>query len=652
MRIAQVSLAGADPPLRQHFIPSALSWLPKGEALPLHAWTSRHRWVVVVLAVQAAGIPIFGLLRGFPLVTSLREALLPLILAALAWWPRLGRPVRSSIASLGLMVTSGVIVHLAGGAIEAHFLFFVMVPVVALYENWVPFGLAVGYVLIQHGLLGTLNSSDVYNHHAAQASPWRWAAIHAGLFAASAVGALVNWKLHETARSVETTLSAALAHHAHHDALTGLPNRRLFSLRMAQSVQVAQAGGQQPTLLILDLDGFKGVNDTFGHDVGDLLLIETANRLRACLREQDTVARFGGDEFAVLITDADPTRGEHLAQRIVDALNKTFDIEGVTLDIEVSVGIATARTEQDTDVVIREADAAMYQAKVNRLGLTRFDPDATQHAADRLSLLGALRRALDSNEIELHYQPKISTATGELVGAEALARWRHPTRGLLGPAIFIPVLEGTNLIHRFTAYVLARALAQARTWHLTGNPVPVAVNVSTRCLLDPTFPDTVAEALATAGVPGELLCIEITENTVMADPEQAIDVLRRIRAMNVKTAIDDFGTGYSSMAYLKILPIDELKLDRSFVRDMATDHNNHVLVESLVELGHNLGMEVVAEGVEDSPTLTALRQIGCDVVQGYHLAHPLAPVDFAAFLATATASRARHAGLELSRKSA
>jgi diguanylate cyclase (GGDEF)-like protein len=421
---------------------------------------------------------------------------------------------------------------------------------------------------------------------------------------------------------------------AAHDALTGLPNRAAFQTRTDLALAAARAGNGGATVLMLDLDGFKEVNDNLGHHAGDLLLVEVGRRLRRSVRGQDTVARLGGDEFAVLLTDTDPAAGEKAATRIGEVFNAPFMVDGVTLDIEVSIGIATARPDDDPGAVLRQADIAMYTAKEHRLGHTRFNPGQEHDTANRLTMLGDLRRALDNgDEIELHYQPKMSVRTGEVIGAEALARWRHPVRGMIGPVEFIPVLEGTSLIHRFTVGVLDLALAQARRWLDDGYRIPVAVNVSTRSLLDETFPNTVEDALRRAGVPGELLCIEITENTVMADPDRAIDVLTRIRALGVTTAIDDFGTGYSSMAYLKILPIDEIKVDRSFVRDMATDHSNHVLVESTVDLGHNLGLVVVAEGVEDDATAAALDDLGCDTAQGYHFARPLTVADFDAFLA-------------------
>jgi diguanylate cyclase (GGDEF)-like protein len=432
----------------------------------------------------------------------------------------------------------------------------------------------------------------------------------------------------------------AIERMAIHDALTGLPNRTAFQERTQRALDAARSGAGGATVLMLDLDGFKEVNDNFGHHAGDALLVQVAHRLRSALRGGDIVARLGGDEFAVLIADADPALGEVVAGRITRAINEPFVVDGISLDIEVSIGIVTAGGEADTATIMQSADTAMYAAKQHRLGFTRFDPEQAHQTASRLSLLGDLRRALDTDgEIELHYQPKIAIDTGAVIGAEALARWRHPVRGPIGPFEFIPVLEGTSLIHRFTARVLDLALTQARHWVDDGHRIPVAVNVSTRCLLDASFPETVTDALARAGLPGDMLCIEITESTVMANPELAIEVLRRIRALGVRTAIDDFGTGYSSMAYLKILPVDEIKVDRSFVKDMATDHNNYVLVESTVDLGHNLGLAVVAEGVEDEPTVAALQDLGCDTAQGYHYAKPLPAESFTDYLARRSVRR-------------
>lgn len=405
------------------------------------------------------------------------------------------------------------------------------------------------------------------------------------------------------------------------DALTGLPNRAAFTARAG----LASADGEtDTTVLTVNLDGFRDVNEQLGHQIGDLLLIEAGERLRASMREHDVVARIGGDEFAVLLRDGDSALGEALAARLTAAFDQPFLIGEVTVDLEVSIGAATARDGDDVTTLLQHADMAMREAKEHRLGFHRFSGDHGQDTAARLTLLGDLRRALDSGgELTLHYQPKIAMDTGEVAGVEALARWQHPTKGWVSPGEFIPVLETTSLIHRFTDRVLRVALTQAREWLDGGHRVAVSVNISTRSLLDESFPDRVAELLTETGVPGDQLCIEVTEHSVMSDPATAIEAMRRIRALGVRTSIDDYGTGYSSMTYLKLLPLDELKVDRSFVQDMTNDRSDHALVESTVELGRNLGLTVVAEGVEDAATASALRELGCDVAQGFLYAKPM-----------------------------
>ena len=426
--------------------------------------------------------------------------------------------------------------------------------------------------------------------------------------------ALFGWSSRTHRRLVEQMAST--------DTLTGLPNRSAF----AASLQLALNAGR-PTVLTVNLDGFRDVNDRLGHRIGDLLLVEVGRRLAASVREFDVVSRLGGDEFGVLLPDGDPQAGAAIAERLIESFNEPFVIGEVIIDLEVSIGGATAVPETDVTTLLQQADLAMHTAKQQRQGFHQYAADHAQDTAARLTLLGDLRRALDvDDQITLHYQPKIDVRTEAVVGVEALARWQHPERGPISPGEFIPVLETTSLIHRFTDRVLAIALAQARTWLDAGHRLPVAVNISTRTLLDTSFPDRVATLLADTRVPGELLCIEITEHTVMTDPATTIEALRRIRALGVKTSIDDYGTGYSSMTYLKLLPLDELKIDRSFVHDMARDHANRALVRSTVELGRNLNLTVVAEGVEDAETHLALQAVGCDLAQGYHFARPM-PAD-------------------------
>ncbi|MDY7086216.1 MAG: bifunctional diguanylate cyclase/phosphodiesterase [Actinomycetota bacterium] len=404
------------------------------------------------------------------------------------------------------------------------------------------------------------------------------------------------------------------------DRLTGLRNRTAFTERAAQAV----ADGR-PTVLVINVDGFRDVNEQLGDRIGDLLLVETGRRLRSLVRSgDDVVARLGGDEFAVLLHDEDPQTGETIAGRLTEAFDRSFVLDEVTVDLEVSIGAHTAREGEDVAAVLRHADTAMHEAKQHRAGFHRYREEQRQDVAARLSLLGDLRRALDDpDQLTLNYQPKVTVGGGELVGVEALARWNHPERGPVSPDEFIPVLEVTNLMHRFTERVLTIALRQARAWLDAGHRVPVAVNISARSLLDPGFPARVAALLAETGVPGGLLSIEVTEYALMSDPDTAIEALDRLRAAGVKASIDDYGTGYSSMTYLKILPIAELKIDRSFVLDIAENNSSRALVASTVELGHRLGLTVVAEGVEDAAAVEALREIGCDTAQGYHFAKPM-----------------------------
>jgi diguanylate cyclase (GGDEF)-like protein len=419
-----------------------------------------------------------------------------------------------------------------------------------------------------------------------------------------------------------------------HDALTGLPNRTLFVDRALQVVAAAERSGATPVVMVLDLDQFKEVNDTLGHHFGDELLIEVSTRLAGVLRPGDTIARLGGDEFAVLLADGGREAGDTVARRMGEVLERPFDLDGVAVGIEASIGLATwsgtsAGSENPGDLhtrvkdALREADSAMYAAKADRSGFAHYAAGQDESGPNRLAVLGELRQALDRGELVVHYQPKISADSGDLVGVEALARWQHPTRGLLPPAEFIALAESTTLIHRLTTVVLDQALTFTREWLDRGVRIPVAVNVSTRCLLDPSFPRSVARQLAEAGVDPEMLCLELTESTIMSDPDRALNVLRELHETGVRLSVDDFGTGYSSMAYLRILPVDELKVDRTFIRDMTVNDSNTMLVQSAIDLGHNLGLAVVAEGVEDHVTLVALREVGADVVQGYYTGRPM-----------------------------
>jgi predicted signal transduction protein with EAL and GGDEF domain len=335
------------------------------------------------------------------------------------------------------------------------------------------------------------------------------------------------------------------------------------------------------------------------------------------LRQVDTVARLGGDEFAVLLPEVDAEGAPTVAEKLRVALHQPLTLDGVGLDLDASIGIAVCPDHGgDAAELLQRADVAMYAAKQAHAGFMVYDPAVDQHSPRRLALLGGLRRALERDELVLHYQPKADLSSGQVLGVEALVRWQHPDHGLLGPGEFIPLAERTGLIHPLTRWVLDAALRQAGQWRRAGHELSIAVNVSTRSLLDRDFPDQVADRLAAWQVPAGSLVLEVTESAVMADPALALDVLGRLHALGVGLALDDFGTGYSSMAYLKALPVDELKVDRSFVGQMASSNSDAVIVRSTIDLGHNLGLHVVAEGVESESTWEELRTLGCDTAQG------------------------------------
>jgi len=425
-------------------------------------------------------------------------------------------------------------------------------------------------------------------------------------------------------RQLAAERSQAL-HDSLHDALTGLPNRTLLADRFAQALRADARAGTATGLLLIDLDRFKDINDTFGHHYGDELLRQVGPRLASALRDLDTVARLGGDEFAVLLPAVHSVQQAlAVASKLQHALEQPFRVEGVDLDVEASIGVVRSG-EHGTDptVLLQRADIAMYVAKTQQCGVFAYDPDVDGHSPAKLALLGDLRRALERAELVLHYQPKISTSTGDVVSAEALVRWQHPERGLVLPDAFIPLAEHTGLIGPLTRYVLDAALTQARVWLDAGRALPVSVNLSARNLLDENLPGQVAELLAAHAVPAELLELEVTESALMTEPARAQRLLQQLSALGVRISIDDFGAGYTSLGQLKTLPVNELKIDKSFVMTMTTDRSNSLIVHSVVDLGHNLGLTIVAEGVESEQALTALREFGCDVVQGYHLSRPI-----------------------------
>jgi diguanylate cyclase (GGDEF)-like protein/PAS domain S-box-containing protein len=426
-------------------------------------------------------------------------------------------------------------------------------------------------------------------------------------------------------------------HQALHDGLTGLPNRTLLRDRLQQAILGARRDNASLALLIMDLDRFKDVNDTLGHHAGDELLQQVAARLRSALRASDTVARMGGDEFGIILpTAGDASAASRVAEQLVHALEQPFMLAGQSISIGASIGIALS-SEHGTDAktLLRHADAAMYVAKRGGHGHAVYCGERDTHSPDRLALIGELRAAIERNDLVLHYQPKINLQTGQCNRVEALVRWQHPERGLIPPDQFIPLAEQTGLIKPLTQWVLGAAIHQCRAWQDSGLHIAVAVNLSMRNLHDPELVEQVAHLLRANGVLPAALKVEVTESALMTDPARALDSLERLRAIGVKVAIDDFGTGHASLSYLKQMPVEEIKLDRLFVRDMRTNKNDYTIVRSTIELAHDLGLRVIAEGVEDQATLDLLADLGCDLAQGYHMSRPVPDGELRLWLAEA-----------------
>jgi len=426
----------------------------------------------------------------------------------------------------------------------------------------------------------------------------------------------------------------SLQHQAMFDSLTNLPNRALFADRLQQAILVGRRETQPFALIAMDLDRFKEINDTLGHHIGDQVLVQVAERMRACLRESDTVARMGGDEFSVLLPTVTQIEGaEAVAKKILTAFKQPLDVGGRNLDIGASLGIVMfPQHGEDADKLMREADAAMYNAKRTHGGFKVYSADIDQNNDERLLLQADLRRAITNNELVLHYQPKIDFQTDRVSGVEALVRWQHPKLGLIFPDKFIPLAEGSGLIKSLTYSVLRMALQQCEVWQKDGLALSVAVNISAINIQDPEFPDQVGRLLADTTVPAARLELELTETAVMTEPVRAVECIKKLRALGVQVAIDDFGTGYSSMAYLKELLVAKIKIDKSFVKDMAANHHDAVIVRSTVELGHNLGMKVIAEGVENQVVWDKLKALGCDSAQGYYMGRPVGADKFIEWL--------------------
>jgi diguanylate cyclase (GGDEF)-like protein len=585
----------------------ALRLLPEGRLLPEAVWQRRHRAIVRLSFASAAVLVLFAWLRG----NGQPAAVAVLVAVSGPAWlgtaSSLGRKGQAAATTVSLMAASAVLVHLWQGVTESHFIFFVMIGVVSLYQDWVPYGIALVMVVAHHGILGTLYPHVVFGHNA-QHNPWAWAGIHGAFVLAASLTHLAAWRLNE-----DQVLS---------DPLTGLANRTLLE---EITHRVLERGGAV-SVLFIDLDDFKAVNDSRGRAEGDALLLVLAERLRSCVRPGDVVARLGGDEFAVVVNGG-PDVAKAVGERVLVALAVPAPLEdGTVITVHGSVGLASSHDSGDrvAGTLLRNADLAMYLAKAQgKNRLVSYADGMAEAARRRADLARDLARAADAGQLVVHYQPTVRLIDGRTTGFEALVRWNHPDRGLVPPVEFIPLAEETGAITGIGRWVLHEALRQGAAWTAeTGTPLRMAVNLSPRQFQDGDVVADVVAALAETAFPAAQLTLEVTEGVLVRDVDAVVAQLESLRALGIRIAIDDFGTGFSGLSYLRHLPADIIKIDRSFVSDLPAGRSATTLITSIVELARTLGLDVVAEGVETEEQRLTLRELDCAQAQGYLFARP------------------------------
>lgn len=711
--------------------------LPDGRQLGRDEFAIRQQWLTAVLVLHIPPLMAIGLFRGYSVAHLVAEIVVPVTL--LSWisdMRALNSVVRAAVTTTGLTYCSSVLVHLTDGLIESHFHFFVLVPLVTLYQHWTPFLVTIGWVVFHHGVVGVLDPRSVYNHPAAVNSPIKWAVIHGAFVLAASVASLVTWRLNQNERErTELLLEASaqplygrdlhgritmasrsllellgsspdsvIGRHDHellhigpmqgcevcahvaegtaeqlrhpkfeingvrfpvdvssrrvaaggafdglavsfsdvtlrqaheeelrrralYDELTGLANRTLLVEHLVSALGRMREDGGHVAVLFIDIDGFKLVNDSYGHAFGDQMLVKTAERLQEVTRNSETAGRIGGDEFVLVIPGL--TRSEQaagVARRVTASLATPFSIDGVDLAVTASVGVrVTNDPDDDPQTLLREADNALYVSKLqNRGGATEFDETMRTDAERQLRVANLLRRAAAEGEFHVDYQPQVDGGTGELVGYEALCRWRSAELGDVSPIEFIPLAERCGVIGDIGLFVLREAVATVRRWSVEqGLPdLRVSVNVSPHQLIDRALIDAVIQVIDGGSVAARNLVLEVTETTMMGTVTSALRHLSELRDLGVRVAVDDFGTGYSSLATLRALPADELKIDRAFVSGVADDQQNQEMIRVVVAMAEVLGLQVTAEGVESERDIQTVRQLGCDLIQGYAIGRP------------------------------
>ena len=586
--------------------------LPQGRLLPAEVWRRRHRSITVLLWLHVPALLAFAIFRGYGAVHSTTEMLAVISLATVASLPRLGRGPRSAAAALGLVACSALLIHFWGGQIEGHFHFFVVVSLLILYQDWLPFLIAVGFVVLHHGVLGSLMPTTVYSSEIASSHPWSWAFIHGAFILAASAANIVSWRATE---------------HLLRDPLTGLAGRAIMLDRLRLGLRRAHRKSLHAGVIFLDLDRFKVLNDSLGHAAGDRVLITASSRLRDAVRAHDTAVRFGGDEFVIVCEDLrDGDEAVGVAERLIAALREPYIVDGHEIVLTVSAGIAIGGLGDDRNAedLIRDADAAMYRAKEN--GKDRyvvFGEEMRTRALTRLADELDLRYALRRGELHLRYEPQFSLGSGRVRALEALVHWQHPTRGLLGPRDFMATAEETGMVVPIGEWAIGEACRQLAGWRQAGATpdLGVSINVSAYQLRDTAFAATVRQALRDSHLEPPALCLEVPEAAVLADPRAAVMALDRLRATGVRLALDGFGTGHLSMSALRELCFDTLKLNRVYARDLEQAGGEAVL-RGIVDMAHALDADVTAKGVATGSQLRTLRAIGCDAAQGPLLARP------------------------------
>ncbi len=442
-------------------------------------------------------------------------------------------------------------------------------------------------------------------------------------------GALIFDQTQEL-RSRTMDLEKHTNHVSTHDLLTDLPNRALFYDRVARAIASAHSSNRQLSILLIEIENFKDVYDTLGRNSSDLILKQISIRLQGASSENDSVAKIDGNVFGILVSNIlSVNEAEQLAKHIQKAMEAPFMVDRLQVGMHSNIGIVHFPTHgEDVDALVQRAGVALHMAQKSAKGYAIYEPSFDRHTPLRLTLMSELRRAIEKNDLSLFYQPKVSIQTNELYGAEALARWDHPTHGFISPDEFIPMAERTRMIKQLTQWVLKRAFKDCAAWHKQGLDIKISVNLSTRDLHDPDLPDLIAGIAASTGIQPEWIILEITESSVMNEPENALAIINRLHDMGYQFSIDDFGTGYSSLAYLKRLPLEELKIDKSFVMDIMNSENDATIVKAIINLAHNLGLSVTAEGVENDAIMAKLRDYNCDIAQGYYLSKPLSVNEF------------------------